>query len=129
MKRFWRIQAGGVYVEAVVAIAILAIALVPIIGSYAITPAAQRQAAGYSAAMNIARGRLEELHGLPPASWDSLTTSTVTVTRDQQSYTVTTAVDPPRTSNLRDVRVTVRWTDPKGIAGEITLGTSVARRP
>lgn len=128
----WHRAEGGVYVEALVAVAILAIALVPIIGSYAVTPAAQRQAAGYVAAMNIARGRLEELHSLPPTgpdSWESLVSGTTTVQRDQQTYTVITTVDPPRTPNLKDVRVTVRWTDPRGITAEITLGTSVARRP
>lgn len=129
MKRVWRQQQGGIYVEALVAIAILAVALVPILGTYAITPAAQRQASGYSAAINIARGRLEALHALTPAEWNSLSNQTDQVTLEGEAFTVIRAVDPPRSPGLRDVRVTVRWTDPKGVTAEITLGTSVVRRP
>lgn len=111
------------------AIAILAIALVPIVGSYAVTPGAQRQAAGYAQAMNIARERLEELHSLSAAGWDSLSSSSTSIQRDAQSYSVSTRVEAPRTDNLRDVWVTVRWTDPRGRTEEITLGTSIGRRP
>lgn len=129
MKRLWPQQQGGIYVEALVAIAILAVALVPILGTYALTPAAQRQASGYSGAVNIARGRLEALHALTPAEWDSLSNQTNQVTLDGQAYTVIRAVDQPRQEGLRDVRVTVRWTDPKGVTAEITLATSIVRRP
>lgn len=108
MKRLWRRSDGGIYVEALVAIAILAIALVPIIGSYGVTPAAQRQAGAYVAATNIARGRLETLHGLSGSDWDNLASLTEEVSVDGQRYTVVRTVKPARADGLRDVLITVQ---------------------
>lgn len=120
---------GGIYIEALVAIAVLAIALVPILGTFAITPAAQRQAGKYTVAVNIARGRLEALHGLTGAEWESLSDIIQAVEVEGQVYTIDTDVDSPREEGLRDVRVTVRWVDAKGAPARLTLATSVARRP
>lgn len=129
MRRLRSELAGGIYIEALVAIAVLSIALVPIIGAFAITPAAQRQAGRYVVAVNIARGRMEALHALPGTQWESLSDMTETVTQEGQAYTVETDVDAPRADGLRDVRVTIRWTDGKGADARLTLGTSVTRRP
>lgn len=120
---------GGIYIEALVAMAVLTIALVPIMGAFAITPAAQRQAGRYVVAVNLARGRLEALHALPGAEWESLSDRTETVIQEGQAYRVETDVDAPRQEGLRDVRVTIRWTDGKGADARLTLGTSLARRP
>lgn len=129
MRRLRTEQTGGIYIEALVAIAVLSLALVPIIGAFAITPAAQRQAGRYVVAANLARGRLEALHGLSGALWESLSDTAETVTQEGQAYTVETDVEPPRAEGLRDVRVIIRWTDGKGASARLTLGTSVARRP
>ncbi|MFZ5817985.1 MAG: type IV pilus modification PilV family protein [Bacillota bacterium] len=129
MAQFWRREAGGIYVEALVAVAVLAIALVPIIGGFAVTPAAQRQASQHAVALNLARGRLEALHGLSGAAWDGLADQTELVTLEGQAYSVETDVEDPRAEGLRDVRVTVRWTDARGLTDQVSLVTSVARRP
>ena len=129
MRRFREEIRGGIYIEALVAIAVLTIALVPIIGAFAITPAAQRQAGKHIAAVNLARGRLEALHAISGEEFDALIDLSEAVTLDGQPYQILTDVDEPREAGLRDVRVTVFWTDSKGAEARLMLGTSVARRP
>lgn len=137
---------GGIYLEALVALAILAIALVPMIGAFAATPTAQQESGEYLTAMNVARERLEELHDLSGAQWDALqdrSSSTEingvryswdrTVTRRPQPPPQVEGEEPeegdPLADLLLDVSVTVTWTDRTGDERQVTLATSVARRP
>ncbi len=121
-------QSGSVYVEALVGVAILAVALIPILGSFAVTPAALDQAAGYAGALNLARGELEALHALSGPEWDALTDEGPHPAG--AGYTLQREVSlSPEAPDLKEVRVTVTWTDSRGHPGSVTLTTLVARRP
>lgn len=116
-------QRGSIYVEALVAVAILALALIPLLGAFAISPAAQKQAGQHGIALNIARERLESLH-TPHPTWPA---PTEVVNQGGAEYQVVTS-SAERTAGLQDVTITVSWTDGKGNRQHVTLATSVARR-
>jgi type II secretory pathway pseudopilin PulG len=112
--------------EVVVAVAILSIAVLPILWSFAMAPSARQQAGRTEGALAIARGCLERLHALKGSEWDAIPPCTT----DQPEYTVQqTVTDRPGVAGLKDVTVTVSWTDLRGEIHSVTLSTSVARRP
>jgi Tfp pilus assembly protein PilV len=125
-----RAESGSIYLEALIAIAVLSLALLPLIGAFIITPAAHRQAGQQMAALNLARGRLESLHALSGDSWDDLDEETTIEAVDGQEYTVHLVVEPerPDQEGLRHVRVVVTWTG-RGQERRVSLATAVARRP
>lgn len=121
---------GSLLVEALVGMAILSVALLPIFAGFMTGPAAQRQAGQHLAALNIARARLESLHTLTPREWDGLTPTGPTPDPAQPEYDVALAVAPrPDLSGLKDVTVTVAWVDGRGNRSAVSLATAVARRP
>ncbi len=123
-----RDQQGSLLVEALVGVAILAVALVPIFSSFWVAPAAQSQAGRQAVALAIARSRLETLHALAPSAWDALASTGPTPDPVQPDYRVAVTV-APSTPGLKDVTVTVTWQPAGGAPGSVTLTTSVARRP
>lgn len=128
----WRDQRGSIYVEALVAIAILAIALIPLIGTWFVTPGAQAQAGQQMVAMNLARAKLEAAHALTPTEWDSLASSSEVVERSGLPYTIVSEVTSPTdaglNAHLKHLRVVVSWTNARGTVQQVVLTTSVARR-
>lgn len=124
MARRLRSEAGSIYVEALVAMAILSIALIPIFGAFVITPAAQQQAGRRMEALNVARGELERLHSLPGDEWEQLTTATLAT---PGGFTLYREVSPPE-QGLRQIQVRVTWQSPKGGEQQVTLATAIARR-
>ncbi len=83
--------------------------------------------------MNLARARLEELHGLTGAQWDALGDSATTTESGGRPYTIETEVagsgDAELDPYLKRVWVTVSWSDARGTPRQVALATSVARRP
>jgi len=122
-----RDERGNIYVEALIAVAVLAIGLLPIFGGWSLTAGAQAQTGRKNAALAVARGYIEPLHALSHDTWSQplnlgpLTDSGFTVTR--------TASVRPDLEGLKDVTVTVAWVDQKGTAQSVTLATAIARRP
>lgn len=130
MRRLWQEQRGNIYIEALVAVAILVVALAPILGGFAMTPAVQEQSGRRLAALNIARGRLESLHALSGPAWDGLDTTAPAPDPRSPDYAVRLTVTPrPGLTDLKDVTVTVGWADNRGRSHTLDLTTSVARRP
>lgn len=128
MAQRFRQDQGSIYVEALVALAILSLALIPLVGTFLITPAAHRQAEYQTAALNLARAHLEALHALTPRAWDDLVSDTDYDEVNGQDYAIAMVVTQPEEA-LKQVLVTVSWLDPKGRSGEVSLATAVARRP
>jgi Tfp pilus assembly protein PilV len=125
-----RQQQGNILVEGVVAAAILVVALIPIFGSFMLAPQVHRQTGSRTVALNIARARLERLHALTGAEWDALPPSETAPDPSDPAYTVTQTVTPRAgLAGLKDVQVTVTWTDQRGRPQRLTLTTAVARRP
>lgn len=125
-----RAEGGSIYVQTLVAVAILSLALIPLFGAFIISPAAHRQAGQQTAALNLVRGRLESIHALTGDAWDDLTDETTTEVVDGLEYQIRLAVGPesPDQEGLRHVRVIVTWTD-RGQEHRVSLATAVARRP
>ncbi len=109
-------------------VAILVIALGPIIAGFALTSFAQDQAGRQMAALGIARGRLESYHAYTGLQWDGLQSAPETPDPIQPEYRVTLTVTT-RSAGLKDLQVAVSWTDAKGLSHTVHLTTSVARRP
>ena len=107
---------GGIYLEALIALAILALALIPILTTFIITPASQRNAGDRLAALNLARAQLELLREYPPEEWDGMDHVEVV---SGVEYTI--AVDPPGETDVEGLytaRVVVSW--PSGSVGLTT---------
>jgi Tfp pilus assembly protein PilV len=120
-----RDERGSIYVEAVIAAAVLAVGLLPVFGGWTMVSRAQDQTGRTNQALAIARGYTEKLHALSGAAWDALPPAPF----PDSGYTVTeTAVPRTGATGLKDVTVTVSWTDGKGQSHAVTLATSVARR-
>lgn len=128
MAARFRQEEGNLYVEALVALAILSLALIPLLGSFLVTPGAHRQAELQTAALNLARARLESLHALTPRGWDDLASDHDYDEVGGQAFEIALEVTQPEEA-LKQVLVTVSWLDPKGRPGEVSLATAVARRP
>lgn len=125
---------GALYVEALIAAAILAIALIPLIGVFSLTPKAQQDSARQITALNLARQELEALHARGPAAAGGGYQETVEL--NGVTYTVDVKVAPweePEGEEeeplLYDITATVTWTDASGGIHQVTLASAVARRP
>lgn len=121
MRRL-RSERGGLYLEGLIALAILALALLPVLTTFLVTPGAQRAAGDRMAALNLARARLELLELRPPAEWDGLDG---VETVGGVEYTID--VDPPGETGvegLHTARVTVSWS-----GGSVSLTTQIAEVP
>lgn len=132
MWRSLRDERGSLYVEAIVAIAIIAVAIMPILAGYVATGRSQEAAGERQVALNLARARLEQLQASARGAW-----ATEVVSRPAQPepapynrYTISQTVAlRAGLPDLKDVTVTVTWTDRFGSATSVTLSTSLARRP
>lgn len=121
-------ERGSIYIEALLAVAIMAVALIPIFSSFGLGPASEEQAARQIAALNIARAKLESLHTLSQEEWTYLADTSAPDTADP-AYTVSLKVtEPDPKLELKDVIVTVSWSDHRGRPESVQLTTSVARR-
>lgn len=134
--RSLRSSDGFTLVEAIVAVAILAICLIPMIGSYITAAATQNEAVHRLQALNVARAEVEELEqaGYAGAASGSHPFPTPAGTTDWplSGYTVDVTVDPHAgRSNLKDVTVQVSWSDAldNSLIRSVTLHTSLAARP
>lgn len=130
-------QRGAAFVEAVIAMAIIAITITPLITLFMTSGGAMGDSEEYLGGLNVARSYLERWQGL---DFDTLAAGRPTEEVDVQGtvYTVTTVVaprpnengpNPPTRVQLLDVKVTVTW-EARGNIGQrtIALSTSVAKR-
>lgn len=130
-------QQGSVYIEALVAVAILVVAILPAYSSFVLAPKVQSQASQNLTAMNIARSTLEYYQSISGSQWDctppsppALCTPPSPPAPDQTGYTVSvTAAQPDMSLPLKTFTVTVNWTDSHGQPNNLVLATSIARRP
>lgn len=122
-------ERGGIYLEALVALAILALAVIPILGAYLITPAAERHAGDEMTALNLARGTVESLKSIPPEYWASAGTATETVNGVEYAIVVAPYEQPDPSIPLYTARVRVYWYDAKGGTQSVTLATQIAGVP
>jgi|GEM_PF-1807460 len=131
MKRWILDEQGSLFLEILAAMAIVTIGLIPVIVGFELSPASLDQAGKQMVALNLARARIEPLHA--QGAWATIPGP---ATADPPNpaypgYTVSVG-SQTRTglpADLKDVTVTVSWSDVKGIAHAVRLTTSVARRP
>ena len=125
-----RDERGNIYVEALIAVAVLALGLIPIFGGWSVTAGAQHQTGRKNEALSIARANIEPLHMLGGTAWDSLPASQSIPNPADPGYTIVRSVAPRADqTGLKDVTVTVTWVDQKGSTQSVALTTAVARRP
>jgi len=114
-----RSERGSVYLEALIALAILTLALLPVLTTYTVFPASQRDAGDRLAALNLARAQLEMLREYPPAEWDGLDR-----VESVGGVEYTIAVEPAGETDVEGLytaRVVVTWPD-----GRVSLTTQIA---
>jgi len=114
-----RSERGSVYLEALIALAILALALIPIFTTFIVTPVSQRDAGDRMAALNLARAQLETLKLYSPEDWEWMDG---VETVGGVEYAI--AVDPPEETGVEGLyaaRVTVSWS-----GGSVRLTTQIA---
>ena len=139
MKNLWHNQDGFSLVEALVAVAILAIVSAPILGAFLVARAAQAESTGRVTAQSLARYVLEQTQQQAFDNYDSVPTGTVTNTTAKPGYTLTRVVacaqtyDDPADSDpafcvLKTVDVTVEWTGAKQRQLSHRIATSLERR-
>lgn len=122
-------QRGSILTETLVAAAVLAVALIPIFGSFSLGPATHDLVGRRAAAISIARGEAERLHTLTPAEWANLPAHATYPDPADPTYTVTRSViERTGVAGLKDVTVTVAWTDSRGRPQRVDLATAVAGR-
>lgn len=125
MRFHFRDERGNIYIEAVIAVAVLAIGLLPVFGGWSLTAGAQEQTGRRNKAVAIARSYIEPLHALNSTAWES-----IDLNAQNEGFTIArTAALRPDNAGLKDVWVTVSWTDRKGLTQTVNLVTAVARRP
>ncbi|HYF91773.1 MAG TPA: hypothetical protein VD969_05975 [Symbiobacteriaceae bacterium] len=125
-----REERGSIYVEALIAVAIMALGLIPIFGGWSLTAGAQIETGQKNAALAIARAHIEPLHALAGEDWDGLPANETISDPAHPDYEILqTAVARPDQAGLKDVTITVSWTDRRGATQSVTLATAVARRP
>lgn len=123
-------ERGNIYVEALIAAAVLALGLLPIFGGWSLSANAQVQTARQNTALAVARSYLEPLHGYSAAAWDAIPATVTMQDPANPGFTITrTAAVRPEQGTLKDVTVTVAWVDARGRAQSVALATAVARRP
>lgn len=126
-----RDERGNIYVEVLIAVAVLTIGLIPIFGGWSLTAGAQGQTGQKNTALALARANIEPLHALSGTAWDALPASQpIAPPAASPGYSITRTVAPRAgQTGLKDVTVTVTWVDQKGKSQSIALTTAVARRP
>lgn len=122
-------ERGSIYAEALVSVAILAVALLPVFGGFLLGPRVQDETGRRNVALAIARGRLERLHALSGDAWDALPGETSGPDPDNPAYTVTLRTEPrDGVDGLKDVTVAVQWVDGRQRPQSVSLATAVSRR-
>lgn len=122
-------ERGSIYLEALVATALLALALLPVYGIFGVVPAADRHASRHLTALNLARSELEWANGLDAAGWTALAGDPAPRPASQPGYEISRSVQArPAPLALKDVTVTVTWADHRGRRQSLSLSTAVARR-
>jgi hypothetical protein len=123
-------ERGNIYVEALIAVAVLAVGLLPIFGGWSLSAGARVQTSRQNAALAVARAYIEPLHGYSAAAWEAIPASTTLQDPANPGFTITrTAAVRPDQAGLKDVTVTVAWVDARGRVQSVALATAVARRP
>ncbi|HWI65520.1 MAG TPA: hypothetical protein VNT75_27125 [Symbiobacteriaceae bacterium] len=129
-RRDLREERGNIYVEALIAVAILGLGLLPVFGGWSLTARARDQVGSRTAALALARSYLEPLHAVTAETWNSLPASQSMTDAANPGYTIVRTVQSrPDLAGAKDVTVTVTWKDRAGKDQSVVLATSVARRP
>lgn len=130
MRLRLREERGNIYVEAIIAVAVLAVGLLPVLGGWSVSAGARVQTARQNTALALARAYLEPVHGYGADTWERMPASVTLQDPANTGFTITrTAAVRPDQAGLKDVTVTVAWADAKGKVQSVALATSVARRP
>ena len=109
-------QKGFLLVEVIVATVIISVALVAMIGMFISSTIANRSAADYTVATNLAQQQLEVLKTKPTNYW-ATTTNIPDISQPvgipPYTYTIRTTVSacPEDPTNLVEVVVKIIWTD------------------
>ncbi|MDF2629359.1 MAG: hypothetical protein K0R39_3190 [Symbiobacteriaceae bacterium] len=129
-SRFAADERGNIYVEALIAVAVLAVGLMPIFGGWSLSAGARAQTARQNAALAVARAHMEPLHRYSALAWDEMPPQVTLQDPANPGFTITrTAAPRSGQAGLKDVTVTVAWVDARGKAQSVALATAVARRP
>ena len=136
MYKLWRRQEGLSMVEALVALAILAIVSAPILGAFMVARAAQAESTNRAIAQGLARDALEQVQQTAFTSFDTLTVGSTADTTTRPGYTITTvitndmvqSVSGTPTVVLKQVTVTVTWIGTKQRQLAHRIATKLERR-
>lgn len=131
-------QKGFLMVEVIVATVIISVALVAISGMFINSTIANRKAADYTVAANLAQKQMELLKVQPSSYWAAISvfpkniswqdsSETTPLSINNITYTITTTADVcSEDSNLVQVTVAVSWDD-RGVSRALQLTTFYAK--
>jgi len=140
MRVMCRDETGLSMVEALVAMAILAIVSAPILSAFMVARAAQAEATGRTIAQSLARATLEQTQQDAFSNFDNVAEGTTVDTTTDPGYTITKTVTCNRTYNntavtpnvticvLKTVDVAVTWTGAKQRQLNHRIATRLERR-
>lgn len=128
-KHFRKTSGGFLLIEALVAVLIVALGVLGLAKLEALVMGSAGEAKSRSAAMALARSKIEDLRGsaLLTQYTADLISGSESSTHNNISFTTTWNVSQPDTTvQDRLVKVTVNWTDQSGTIQTVTLGSVVA---
>lgn len=141
-RRAWRHQHGVSLIEALVAMAIMAIGMLGVVGLQATLRSNADVTRQRAEAVRIAQADIERWRSFttldmpsvvptPPApahliAFNDMLSGTVNISGDNASYVLTRTVSEVTGTVGRNVSVTVGWTDRTGTAQNVTLSSQIA---